>query len=90
MACRTFNTGKGGYAIVCGGPKPKRCKSPGCHAPSVALCDWKLHTMVDGKRQYTGKTCSAPMCARHRGRVGPEKDLCPPHLALAKAQGLLP
>lgn len=43
----------------------------------------------DGKGQYTGKTCDAPMCATHRNNVGPDKDLCAPHHAMAKQQGLL-
>lgn len=89
MPCRPINLGGGSYAIVCGrGPKPKPCASPGCTKPSVALCDWRLHKLVDGKREYTGKTCDAPMCEQHRNRVGTDKDLCAPHLTMARAQGV--
>jgi hypothetical protein len=85
MPCIPFKDG-----IVCTGrPRRRRCKVPGCIDWSVALCDWKLHEVVDGKRIYTGETCDLPVCPRHRHQVGPDKDLCTPHHELGRQQGLV-
>jgi hypothetical protein len=100
MACRWFNLPDGTTGVVCGGPRPKPCKVGGnCGARSVALCDWKLHQVVDGKRVYNGKTCDMPLCESHRTKVGvhrggehdgESKDLCPAHHRRAQLEGLAP
>lgn len=84
MACIPIPGG-----IACG-VRRRYCKTPGCRNPLVAECDWKLHKVVDGKRVYTGKTCDAGMCEQHRGRVDAERDLCPPHMKIAREHGWVP
>lgn len=46
-----------------------------CCAISSFLCDWVL---VDGK------TCDAPLCEEHARAVGPDRHLCPTHMALQR------
>lgn len=87
----------GGF--ICTRGSRKRCKTPG-HGErrAVAECDWKLHRIVDGAKEYTGKTCDAGLCegcrktvGRHEtGRhAGEPKDLCPAHYAEAARKGYL-
>ena len=46
-----------------------------CCRMSVALCDHPAGQDLAGKPL----TCDAPMCERHRTRVGPNLDHCPRH-----------
>lgn len=59
--------GKVVTGIVCsrGNKRKKRCAW--CGAPADYLCDGVS----------VNKTCDAPMCARHRTSMGPDRDLCP-------------
>ena len=87
MGCRVVNLPGEGRAIVCGPrlrkqPEPKPCVS--CGKPSTALCDWRISPDEDAKRRKGQKrrkdpTCDAALCDEHRYRIGPNRDLCPPH-----------
>lgn len=46
-----------------------------CSRMSVALCDHPAGTDVTGKPL----TCDAPICEKHRTRVGVNRDHCPRH-----------
>ena len=46
-----------------------------CFRMSVALCDHPAGQDLAGKPL----TCDAPMCERHRTKVGPDQDHCPRH-----------
>ena len=89
MACK-FTPIPGGFMVSCTrGSDRAPCKENGCHAPSVALCDWPLG---GGKK---GKTCSRPVCAQHR-RTQPDKlpdgdtkDYCPTHDKMSKQPHVL-
>lgn len=96
MPCHFFSGG-----VVCTGrQRRKRCKTPG-HGDrwAAADCDWKLHRIgEDGRKEFTGKTCDAPMCEGCRKTVGRHetgphagepKDLCPAHFAEAQRMGYL-
>ena len=52
-----------------------KCQIDGCSAEHVALCDFPLQGLK------AGKTCDRRMCEGHRAKVGPDRDLCPVHLA---------
>lgn len=43
-----------------------------CCAISTRLCDWP---------HEAGGTCDAPLCNLHATEVGPDRHLCPRHLA---------
>lgn len=71
------------------GPKskhPKPCVAripaqpgPGtvqCCGISTMLCDWRLSD---------GQTCDAPLCPDHATEIGPDRHLCPTHLAEHRA-----
>jgi hypothetical protein len=81
MPCDKVDLGDGAFAIACsrGGRTPP-CATPGCGGRGQFLCDYPLA----GKR--TGKTCDRAMCARCRVSMGPERDFCASHVALAKEQ----
>lgn len=98
--CTPINLGGGVTGFVCGGrgAAAKPCSELGCGAPSVALCDYPLA----GKK--TGKTCSKPVCEKHRRQQGAATprpglsvatigedtiDYCPTHDRISKAQGKL-
>jgi hypothetical protein len=97
MPCTPIDFKDGVRGIVCTTrPRRSRCAVPGCRDWCEVLCDWKLHKLVDGKREYTGDTCDRKLCLRHRHQVArglrgetESKDLCPEHHAAAKAQGLI-
>jgi len=62
------------------GRAPAGCVSPDfdhpgerCGRISVALCDEPL--------RHSAGTCSAPICERHRTKIGPDRDLCPRHVS---------
>ena len=86
------------FGFVCGPDRRKRCKTPECRGKVVAECDWRLHKIVDGVKQYTGKTCDRGMCERCRTTVGVHedgphkgepKDLCPAHHGEAVRRGYI-
>lgn len=88
--CVPLDFGNGATGFMCGTGlrDTKPCGEPGCSDPSVALCDWPLA----GKR--AGRTCSRPLCARHRALQPPnpdgsQRDYCPAHHRLSQAQGSL-
>jgi hypothetical protein len=72
MACSKVNLPGGGYAIICGLPKPKVCHY--CHKPSDVLCDYPI-TPRKGKPH----TCDRPCCRSHAKNVGEDKDYCVTH-----------
>ncbi len=77
MSCQPLPGG----GFICGRRESRQpCQSVGCDRPHVALCDFPLEGAAKGK------TCDRKMCASHRGKVGPDRDYCPAHLALAKAK----
>jgi hypothetical protein len=47
-----------------------------CGRMSVALCDAPAGETLGGKTL----TCDAPLCAKHRTKVGPNRDACPRHV----------
>jgi hypothetical protein len=71
----------GSWAIVCsrGGRRSSRkaelCEMDGCTDPMVALCDEPTGLPLGRLR----RTCDKRLCARHRTRVGPNRDRCPAH-----------
>jgi hypothetical protein len=80
MACRIIASGKGGFAIACGGGATRtRCGVPGCSLAGTKLCDFPV------TRKGTPGTCDARLCDRHAAPAGAGKDHCPPHAARAKA-----
>lgn len=75
----------GGYACS-RGRRRKPCKVVGCTSDASKLCDYPV------TRAGKAATCDFDMCARHATKVGPDRDYCPPHAALAAkapAQGKL-
>ena len=46
-----------------------------CARISVGLCDYPAGQTLGG----TPLTCDAPICEKHRTRVGPNRDHCPRH-----------
>lgn len=78
MACKTIDVGGGGFAVICGLPRPKRCSVPGCSRDGTQLCDWKLK-LPPGSRRKKVPTCDAPLCEQHTTKPAEGKDLCPPH-----------
>lgn len=70
---------EGGFACS-RGRRSEPCQEPGCTEVHVALCDWPL----DGAAK--GRTCDRRMCARHRNKVGPNRDYCGPHYREATAR----
>lgn len=66
-------------AFVCRSRGSKTCRY--CGAASVALCDWSL----TGVKQ--GKTCDIPMCAKHRNRHADlgDVDYCRTHQEMWEA-----
>lgn len=73
MVCRRLDLPGGGFAIVCGPDRRRKCRACGAKADPIILCDWKL----TGAK--AGKTCDAPSCRSCATSVGDDKDLCPPH-----------
>jgi hypothetical protein len=77
MPCNLINDGKGGQVIVCGrGNRIKHCVV--CGRAAFLLCDYPV--IRDGKET----TCDRPCCRRHAEKLGPDKDYCRAHAALAK------
>lgn len=80
MPCEKTDLGGGNFAITCSrGQRTPACKTPGCGGRGQFLCDYPL----EGKR--AGKTCDRPMCDRCRVSMGPGRDYCASHAAMAKA-----
>lgn len=82
MGCERveFDLGNGekATAIVCTrGGRKARCKACGKREHAV-LCDYPLA----GKK--AGKTCDMKLCSACAQRVGPDRDLCPPHAKLVR------
>lgn len=76
MACERIafpGSEKGAFLCARGRSRAPRCRS--CGAVATRLCDHEV---------APGKTCDAPLCARHALRRG-ERDLCPPHGVPAEA-----
>lgn len=69
MTCGRVALPSGGTAIICGLPKPKRCK---CGRPGTLLCDWKVPSRKSG-------TCDEPICHGCATSPARDKDLCPAH-----------
>ena len=69
MTCERVALPAGGYAIVCGTRRRKRCA---CGRPATLECDWKVPARKSG-------TCDAPICERCTTSPAPDKDLCPKH-----------
>lgn len=80
MVCKTMNLPGGGFAIVCGLPKPKACIH--CGKPSSKLCDFPL----TGAK--VGSTCDRPLCIRCATHVDPDTDYCQQHARIVKEQSL--
>ncbi len=55
--------------------RPKVCDL--CGVLADALCDWPMGN---------GKTCDAPLCAKHRVRQGENVDYCPRHARMARGR----
>lgn len=75
----------GGVAIICTrGPsaRARDCAFCGVATKDYKLCDFPLR----GKR--AGATCSKPMCAKCATSIGENRDLCPPHVKMARDHGL--
>jgi hypothetical protein len=69
----------GASAHLCAGRGQRlSCKVPNCGRAQAALCDYPVEKK--GKRG----TCDFSMCETHRTKVGPNRDHCPAHVALAK------
>lgn len=68
--------------IVCRrGQRAKgKCSIQGCTRPHTKLCDFPL------KGRKAGHTCDAKLCDEHATHMGPDKDYCPPHVALARKE----
>jgi hypothetical protein len=79
MHCRPFRVeidGKVMSGFACGSrSRAKPCK---CGRKSTKLCDHPL----TGK--LAGKTCDAPLCDHCSTSAGPDRDLCPVHVKIAK------
>lgn len=69
VAIMTFS-GRGPAPAPCVARDPERCGRM-----SVALCD----AVVGRDEAGRPRTCDAPLCERHRHRIGPNRDLCPRH-----------
>ena len=59
---------KKGGMVVCSRDTLSRCII--CRKPSIALCD---------ATRKDGTPCDAPMCEKHRNRVGVDTDVCKFH-----------
>lgn len=83
MPCEEFRDDDGNLiGVVCSRGKRRRsCSTANCDRPGTKLCDYALKN---------GKTCDRPMCARCAKKVGPDRDLCPPHVRLEERQAALP
>lgn len=63
------------FGFVCTGREPrKRCRHCGRWADPARLCDYPMPARKS-------KTCDAVMCLGCATQVGPDKDICPDHLA---------
>jgi hypothetical protein len=73
MTCEvvSFPGSERGAFLCSRGRRAPRCRS--CGAAATRLCDHEV---------APGRTCDAPLCARHAFRQG-ERDLCAPHGAPA-------
>lgn len=58
-----------------------------CHAAASVTCPWKMFTVVDGEREYNGKTCGVGICGKHGVEVK-GKRLCSWHAMKANEMGL--
>lgn len=84
MTCTAIKL-EGGVAIVCTREPPRRaraCSSCGTSTKDYHLCDFPLR----GKR--AGATCSKPVCTTCTTPIGENRDLCPPHMRMAREHGL--
>jgi hypothetical protein len=61
---------------ICGTERYRKCSVPECRAHGRFQCDFAVATRQSG-------TCDRYMCERHRTRVGPDRDFCPPHQRIA-------
>lgn len=52
-----------------------KCQVPSCRLAGPATCAWKMHTIEEGERVYTGKACGLRLCAVHVRTVN-GKHLC--------------
>ena len=82
MTCEWIRMPDGTTAIACsrGRRRPAPCSVPGCNRPHSVLCD------VAVVRRGRKKTCDAKLCPAHAKHVGPDRDACPAHAALAPEQ----
>jgi hypothetical protein len=81
MPCETIRLPDGSAVIACRGrTRAARCDIRGCRRSHVALCDHVLEGYQDGR------TCNVRLCDLHRKRTGPDTDLCPYHVAAARAE----
>ncbi len=84
MTCTVIPV-QGGVAIVCSrgqGTRARDCAFCGVNARDYKLCDFPLR----GKR--AGATCSKPMCGKCATSIGDNRDLCPPHVKMARDHNL--
>jgi len=74
------------HLLIRGKGSPASCMSPAlegdnlevgerCGRMAPYLCDFVVGHLRGGK----ASTCDAPMCERHRTRVGDDRDHCPKH-----------
>lgn len=75
----------GGVAFVCtrgASTRARDCAFCGTSTRDYKLCDFPLR----GKR--AGATCSKPMCTKCSTSIGENRDLCPPHMRMAREHNL--
>lgn len=72
------------FACSRGRGRSQPCGTSGCGGTSVALCDWPLF----GSK--AGKTCDRRMCEACRTNIGPNKDYCRVHAAMAPTTDSIP
>lgn len=75
----------GGVAFVCtrgASTRARDCAFCGTSTRDYKLCDFPLR----GKR--AGATCSKPMCGKCATSIGENRDLCPPHVRMAREHKL--
>ena len=78
--CSLIRADDGTTMIVCGRKKRRYCHV--CGYTADYLCDWRI--------TKTSKTCSAPLCKKHRHVAGPGIDYCRFHIREAVKERLTP
>lgn len=74
----TAPSGETVTGMVCTGRRrPTKCRK--CGRTSSLLCDFPMPFKES-------KTCDAPVCRDCATQVGPDRDICPDHLAAYRAQ----